>query len=215
MEAQGALPSTAQEQASFLAGLPLPKQSPLYHLQESSEYRQHQKELQEQWTFCRRIRYDTMQQWGRDHLARYAVTRGVLRYLFGGPDFLNAYAFFPDTRVISVAIINANPTHDFLHKYTVIKNTRGPGTASVLNAKFTQLSTPRVRLNTQITPRRFIRWGRRGLPRPVVRVALTVVESKLSLPSPSTAAPLPGSATSGTACTRRGAQITNAADLTA
>jgi len=100
MKAESPLTSTAQEQASFLAGLPLPKQSPLYHLQQSSEYRQHQRELQEQWTFCRRIRYEIMQQWGQEHLARYPVTRGVLRYLFGGPDFLNAYAFFPDTRVM-------------------------------------------------------------------------------------------------------------------
>ncbi|MEI7963057.1 MAG: hypothetical protein WCI42_04440, partial [Verrucomicrobiota bacterium] len=100
MKAESPLTSTAQEQASFLAGLPLPKQSPLCHLQQSSEYRQHQRELQEQWTFCRRIRYEIMQQWGQEHLARYPVTRGVLRYLFGGPDFLNAYAFFPDTRVM-------------------------------------------------------------------------------------------------------------------
>lgn len=100
MVAEGALPSTAQEQASFLAGLPLPKQSPLYHFQSSLEYRQHQKELQDQWAFCRSVRYETMQQWGREHLARYSVTRGVLRYLFGGPDFLNAYAFFPDTKVM-------------------------------------------------------------------------------------------------------------------
>lgn len=94
------LPSTAQEQALFLAGLPLPKQSALYSLQQSSEYRQHQKELQDQWAFCRSIRYENMQQWGRDHLGQYSATRGVLRYLFSGPDFLNAYAFFPDTRVM-------------------------------------------------------------------------------------------------------------------
>lgn len=93
-------PSSPQEQAEFLAGIQLGKRSILSSLQKSPEYRQHQKELQEQWTFCRKIRYGIMQQWAREHLARYPATRGVLRYLFGGPDFLNACAFFPDTRIM-------------------------------------------------------------------------------------------------------------------
>jgi hypothetical protein len=92
--------STPEEQARFLAGIPLPRQSALAPLQQSAEYRAHQKTLQEQWNFCREIRYKAMQHWASDHLARYPATRGVLRYLFGGPDFLNAYAFFPDTRVM-------------------------------------------------------------------------------------------------------------------
>ena len=96
----GAFGSSVQEQAAFLAGMPLPKGSTLTPLQNSPDYRQHQKELQEQWAFCRRIRYDVMQQWGRDHLRQHVSTRGVVRYLFGGPDFLNAQAFFPDARIM-------------------------------------------------------------------------------------------------------------------
>jgi hypothetical protein len=92
--------STPEEQARFLAGIPLPRQSVLAPLQQAPEYRAHQKTLQEQWNFCREIRYKAMQRWASDHLARYPATRGVLRYLFGGPDFVNAYAFFPDTRVM-------------------------------------------------------------------------------------------------------------------
>jgi hypothetical protein len=92
--------SSLQEQAEFLAGIPLNGQSVLSPLQRSPEYRDHQKQLQEQWTFCRRVRYEEMQQWGREHLSLDSSSRGVLRYLFGGPDFLNAYAFFPDTRVM-------------------------------------------------------------------------------------------------------------------
>ena len=92
--------STPEEQARFLAGILLTRQSPLAPLQQSAEYRAHQKTLQEQWNFCRQVRYGAMQRWASDHLARYPATRGVLRYLFGGPDFLNAYAFFPDTRVM-------------------------------------------------------------------------------------------------------------------
>jgi len=92
--------SSLQEQAEFLAGIPLPRQSVLAPLQKSPEYLDHQKQLQEQWAFCRRVRYETMQQWGREHLSTDPTSRGVLRYLFGGPDFLNAYAFFPDTRIM-------------------------------------------------------------------------------------------------------------------
>ena len=92
--------SSVQEQAEFLAGIPLPKGSLLAPLQKSSDYREHQKELQDQWAFCRRIRYDVMLEWGREHLSRNASTKGVVRYLFGGPDFLNAHAFFPDARIM-------------------------------------------------------------------------------------------------------------------
>jgi len=100
LQAADPRPSSLQEQAEFLAGIPLGKGSILNALQKSPEYRRHQQELQEQWTFCRKARYGPMQQWARDHLANVPSTRGVLRYLFGGPDFLNAYAFFSDTRVM-------------------------------------------------------------------------------------------------------------------
>jgi hypothetical protein len=94
------LPPTLQEQAEFLAGIPLPGGSILSPLQRTPEYRAHRKRLQEEWDFCRGVRYEPMRRWATDHLSRYPATRGVLRYLFGGPDFLNAYAFFPDTRVM-------------------------------------------------------------------------------------------------------------------
>lgn len=92
--------STPQEQAQFLAGIPLPGNSPLHALQRIPQYRDHRKDLLEQWEFCRSLRYDPMSTWGREFLSPYPGTRGVLLYLFGGPDFLNAYAFFPDTRVM-------------------------------------------------------------------------------------------------------------------
>ncbi len=92
--------SSVQEQAEFLAGTPLPRTSSLAALQNHSDYQLHQRELQEQWAFCKRIRYEAMQLWGREHLGHDPSTRGVVRYLFGGPDFLNAHAFFPDARIM-------------------------------------------------------------------------------------------------------------------
>lgn len=93
-------PSSPQEQAQFLAGIPMPRRSSLAPLQKSPEYRTHRKELLDHWRFCRQARYRSMQGWAAEHLACYPSTRGVLRYLFGGPDFLNAHAFFPDARVM-------------------------------------------------------------------------------------------------------------------
>ena len=92
--------STPGEQADFLAGIPLPGSSVLAPLQESSSYKLHQKELNEKWTHCKKARYDAMQKWGEEHLKGDASSRDVVRYLFGGPDFLNAFAFFPDARVM-------------------------------------------------------------------------------------------------------------------
>jgi len=92
--------STPQEQAEFLAGIPLPRASSLRPLQLSPEYRSHQDKVRSQWSFCRQVRYEAMRRWGSVYLANYPAARGVLRYLFGGPDFLNAYAFFPDARVM-------------------------------------------------------------------------------------------------------------------
>ena len=95
-----AAPSTPQEQAEFLAGIDLPAGSVLAELQKSPSYKSHQKELQEKWAFCKKARYNSMQAWADANLRKDRSTRDVVRYLFGGPDFLNAYAFFPDANVM-------------------------------------------------------------------------------------------------------------------
>jgi hypothetical protein len=94
------VPSTPREQADFLAGIPLPESSVLAELQKSPAYKAHQAEINQQWAHCKSSRYDAMQKWAEEHLKNEASSRGVVRYLFGGPDFLNAFAFFPDARVI-------------------------------------------------------------------------------------------------------------------
>jgi len=95
-----AAPSTPQEQAEFLAGIDLPSSSVLAELQKSSSYKSHQAELREKWAFCRKARYNQMQVWADANLRKERSTHDVVRYLFGGPDFLNAFAFFPDANVM-------------------------------------------------------------------------------------------------------------------
>jgi hypothetical protein len=129
--------STPEEQARFLAGIPLPRQSALAPLQQSAEYRAHQKTLQEQWNFCREIRYKAMQHWASDHLARYPTTHGVLRYLFGGPDFLNAYAFFPDTRVM--VLVGLEPVGEVPPPEALSPESLGPALQALDEALHTSL----------------------------------------------------------------------------
>ena len=90
--------SSAQEQAEFLAGLPV-SGGPLAELQKMPGYAEHCDQLAEKWRYCRKARWDAMQSWARKHLA-HPSTRGVVRYLFGGPDFLGAHAFFPNADTI-------------------------------------------------------------------------------------------------------------------
>jgi hypothetical protein len=92
--------STPREQAKFLAGLPLSPQSPLAAAQQEEAYKSHQKEISDKWAFCRKVRYEAMQKWGEENLGKVKGNKDIVRYLFGGPDFLNAYALFPSARVM-------------------------------------------------------------------------------------------------------------------
>jgi hypothetical protein len=91
--------SSPQDQADFLAGLPVSGGTAVAALQKSSGYESHRNELAAKWDYCRKARWEAMQSWARKNLG-HSSTRGVVRYLFGGPDFLGAHAFFPNADVI-------------------------------------------------------------------------------------------------------------------
>lgn len=91
--------SSANDQALFLAGLPASSAGPLARLQESPAYQDHSDNLAEKWRYCRKARWEAMQSWARKNLSHQS-TRGVVRYLFGGPDFLAAHAFFPNAHTL-------------------------------------------------------------------------------------------------------------------
>jgi len=92
--------STPCDQAAFLAGLPSPPQSPLADAQQGEAYKSHKKALADQWAFCSKARYVPMQKWGEENLGKLSGSNEIVRYLFGGPDFLNVYALFPNARVM-------------------------------------------------------------------------------------------------------------------
>jgi hypothetical protein len=91
--------STPQDQALFLSGLPVSAGSPLAALQKSAGYENHREQLAKKWDYCRKARWNAMQGWARRNLTQ-GSTRGVVRYLFGGPDFLAAHAFFPNAHTL-------------------------------------------------------------------------------------------------------------------
>jgi hypothetical protein len=82
--------------ARFLAGMPLPPGSPLARWTAEPGWRSHAAELDRSWAALRSRRLRQIRAWSDDYLG---VRRPVLFYMFSGPDFLYADAFFPDAEV--------------------------------------------------------------------------------------------------------------------
>src|SRR6185295_9255696 len=82
--------------AQMLAGItPNPPEPAFNHLLELDAWKEHQKWMTSQWAEVRG-RIKTVEGW-RDHELKIAnPQKKTLIYPFSGPDFFNAYAFFPD-----------------------------------------------------------------------------------------------------------------------
>ena len=82
--------------AQILAGMvPNPPEPALSRLLEQDAWKEHQKWMTAQWTEVK-ARIKTVEGW-RDHELKIAnPQKKTLLYPFSGPDFFNAYAFFPD-----------------------------------------------------------------------------------------------------------------------
>jgi hypothetical protein len=90
-----AIPSTIDDQARFLAGLPVSAGSPLERLEAETGVQAHRVDLAKTWATVERDLLDKMRAWSAAELrSRVALTK-PLYYLFGGPDFLMANILFP------------------------------------------------------------------------------------------------------------------------
>ena len=100
-EVRRALPagSSPQEQARFLAGLPLSPESELAPLQAQSYYLEHRQEYGRTWERFMREHFGPKRQWALSEVATLAPARKTLYYLFSGPDLINAVALFPAAEV--------------------------------------------------------------------------------------------------------------------
>jgi hypothetical protein len=96
-EVRRALPVTSspQDQARFLAGLPLAPESPLQPAQSTIFYLEHFQTFGKTWARFQREHFEPKRQWALTEWSALAPPARVLYYLFSGPDFINAAALFP------------------------------------------------------------------------------------------------------------------------
>lgn len=84
------------EQAKFLAAIPLPPDSPLHPLQSTAAYLRHLQEFNKSWQRFQKDHFNPKRAWATSEMASLAPPAKVLYYLFSGPDFITASALFPD-----------------------------------------------------------------------------------------------------------------------
>jgi hypothetical protein len=92
--------SSPNDQARFLAGLPLPPESPLQPAQASASYLQHFQTFGRTWSRFQREHFEPKRNWALTEWTTLAPPARVLYYLFSGPDFINAAALFPTVDTI-------------------------------------------------------------------------------------------------------------------
>ncbi len=102
MAAAPATASTLDDQARFLAGLPVPAGSPLAAWQATPDYRDHAATMDKQWRLLA-DRLEKATAWQQDELApRIQGDRNVI-YFFGGPDAAHVVKLFPRAPVYLLA----------------------------------------------------------------------------------------------------------------
>jgi len=89
-------PTTADEKARFLTGRRLSSGSRLAALQSTPWYLDHAKTYAASWRGFDGNYFSKMRAWSAAEIAPRIGTPATVYYLFGGPDFISAYALFPD-----------------------------------------------------------------------------------------------------------------------
>lgn len=92
LAAQGAEDASPNDTARFLAGMQPAAESPLAPLTRDPGWQQHAKLLDDAWKRLDERQLSSIRAWTGKHLT---APRQVVFYMFSGPDFLYANAFFP------------------------------------------------------------------------------------------------------------------------
>jgi hypothetical protein len=94
-------PAPANDQALFLAGLPV-RESPLTPLSLSNAWAEHATSFDAAWAKLQKRQLSPIGAWSAEFLGNIVRDRAPVFYPFSGPDFLYAHAFFPnaDTYVL-------------------------------------------------------------------------------------------------------------------
>ena len=101
---RGAEPAPAKlesidDQARYLAGLPVAEGSPLKELEKSPEWQDYSKNLEADWARLRERRLDQMIAWSTKELQPQIDPKANLFYVFGGPDLVSVAALYPEAPV--------------------------------------------------------------------------------------------------------------------
>jgi hypothetical protein len=88
--------STPNDQARFLSGLRVSSGSPLEPWQRTAEYVDHARQYAATWRKFDERYFGPMRQFAAQQLVPRIGSGQTLYYLFSGPDFINAFALFPD-----------------------------------------------------------------------------------------------------------------------
>ncbi|MDD5199467.1 MAG: hypothetical protein PHC88_06650 [Terrimicrobiaceae bacterium] len=91
--------STPNDEARFLSGLRVAAGSPLEAWQRTPEYLDHARAYATTWRKFDNRYFGKMRAFAARELAPRIGSPQALYYLFSGPDFINAYALFPDVPV--------------------------------------------------------------------------------------------------------------------
>jgi hypothetical protein len=92
-QAQAIPSASADDTARFFAGMPLPADSPLAQLAQDPTARQHAANLNRAFDNFEKLHLSKVRAWANANLT---APKPVMFYMFGGPDFLYADAFFPN-----------------------------------------------------------------------------------------------------------------------
>lgn len=87
--------SSPNDRARYLAALPLQETSPLKKFEQLPAYQEHAELLDAEWQAKQKTRWDVMTSWAGTEIRPFIDNGAPVFYMFGGPDFLNAYLIYP------------------------------------------------------------------------------------------------------------------------
>ncbi|QKG51581.1 hypothetical protein [Hymenobacter sp. BRD67] len=138
--ATAAIADTANVQniANYLAGLPPKAGSPLATLAAQPTWQAFAKDQDKSWAKYRTTHTDRMNRWAATELDSVRQATPTLFYPFSGPDFLNAFTMFPDSRtyvMVGLEPVGSVPTQANLDNPVLLSAVK-KSLWSVLNFSF-------------------------------------------------------------------------------
>lgn len=89
--------ASADDQARFLAGLPVPADSPLRALQQGKAWQEHAKATATDWALLEKKRLAPMRAWAGAALWPHMKSEAATYYFFAGPDYISVSELYPSS----------------------------------------------------------------------------------------------------------------------